>query len=78
MDEAWKAVKSGIYAVFRCRFGIYQNVQCWDGKDKIFFSRPELRGKNMAGALTIGEPAKHPAVYLNPCITLEKSNANTV
>lgn len=32
----------------------------------------------MAGALTIGEPAKHPAVYLNPCITLEKSNANTV
>lgn len=45
MDEAWKAVKSGIYAVFRCRFGIYENVQCWDGKDKIFFSRPELRGK---------------------------------
>jgi len=74
MDEAWKAVKSGIYAVFRCRFGIYQNVQCWDGKDKIFFSRPELRGKKHGRS----PPAKHPAVYLNPCITLEKSNANTV
>lgn len=43
---------------------------------KYSFPVPSFGAKNMAGALTIGEPAKRPAVYLNPCITLEKSNAN--
>ena len=47
-------------------------------RTKYSFPVPSFGAKNMAGALTIGEPAKRPAVYLNPCITLEKSNANTV
>ena len=45
---------------------------------KYSFTVPNFGAKNMPGILTVGEPAKRPAMHLNPCITLEKNKANTV
>ena len=44
-------------------------------RTKYSFPVPSFGAKNMAGALTIGEPAKHPAVYLNPCMRCAEIDA---
>lgn len=42
-------------------------------RTKYSFPVPSFGAKNMAGAFTIREPAKRPAVYLNPCIRWKRA-----